>query len=81
MADYAAQGGGVVAVMHDLNLTAIHATSVAMLAGGRIIAQGAPAAVLTDTGLSAAYGCSLRVNLAPAPPATFLLPHMARLSG
>lgn len=81
MADYAAQGGGVVAVMHDLNLTALHAASVAMLAGGRVTAQGAPAAVLTDAGLSAAYGCTLKVNLAPAPPATFLLPHMARSLG
>jgi len=81
MADYAARGGGVVAVMHDLNLTAIYAASVAMLVGGRVVAQGAPAEVLTDATLSHAYGCALRVNTAPAPPATYLLPHMARAAG
>jgi len=81
MADYAARGGGVVAVMHDLNLTAIYAASVAMLVGGRVVAQGPPAEVMTDATLSHAYGCALRVNTAPAPPATYLLPHMARRAG
>ena len=81
MQDYAARGGGVIAVMHDLNLTALYAQSVAMLAHGRVMAQGAPAMVLTDNILSRAYGCTLRVNAAPAPPATFLLPHMARRAG
>jgi len=81
MANYAARGGGVVAVMHDLNLTAIYAASVAMLLAGRVVAQGAPAEVLTDATLSRAYGCDLRVNAAPPPPATFLLPHLARRAG
>jgi iron complex transport system ATP-binding protein len=81
MADFAARGGGVVAVMHDLNLTALTAGSVAMLAQGRVLAQGTPAEVFTDATLSRAYGCDLRVNEAPAPPATFLLPHMARRAG
>ena len=81
VADYAARGGGVVAVMHDLNLTAIYAASVAMLARGRVVAQGAPDEVLTDARLSRTYGCDLRVNATPDPPATFLLPHMARRAG
>jgi iron complex transport system ATP-binding protein len=81
MADYAARGGGVVAVMHDLNLTAIYADRVAMLSQGRIVAHGTPAEVLTDETLTRAYGCALRVNAAPAPPATYLLPHMARRAG
>jgi iron complex transport system ATP-binding protein len=45
------------------------------------VAQGTPAEVLTDETLTRAYGCALRVNAAPAPPATFLLPHMARRAG
>ena len=81
MADYAARGGGVVAVMHDLNLTAMYADAVTMLSGGLTMAQGAPAAVLTDAILSAAYGCQLRVNAAPDAPSTYLLPHMARRAG
>ena len=79
--DYATRGGGVVAVMHDLNLTALYAHSVAMLAGGSVVAQGTPAEVLTDAILSSAYRCALRVNRAPEPPATYLLPHMARRAG
>ncbi|MCL3883380.1 heme ABC transporter ATP-binding protein [Marivita sp. GX14005] len=75
--DYARRGGGVIAVMHDLNLTAMFADAVRMVHDGRIIAAGAPAEVLTDAILSRAYGCALRVNRAPAGQATWLLPHMA----
>jgi iron complex transport system ATP-binding protein len=72
LADYAARGGGVVAIMHDLNLTAIYAYRVALLAAGRVAAQGTPAEVLTDATLSVAYGCPLRVNAAPRrPPRSF----------
>jgi len=81
MADYARAGGGVIAVMHDLNLTAIYADQVVLLSEGRCLASGPPADVLTDATLSDAYGCTLRVNAAPAAPATFLLPHMARRAG
>ncbi len=81
MADYAARGGGVIAVMHDLNLTAMYADQVILLAAGRCLAAGPPAEVLTDDLLSRAYGCALRVNTAPPAPATFLLPHMARRVG
>lgn len=81
MADYAAQGGGVIAVMHDLNLTAMYADQVLLLSAGRCLAAGPPAAVLTDDRLGRAYGCALRVNATPPAPATFLLPHMARRTG
>ena len=64
-ADYAAAGGGVVAVMHDLNLTAMFADRVALMQGGRVVAQGRPEAVMTDDNLSRAYGCDLRINRAP----------------
>ncbi|MBS8227717.1 heme ABC transporter ATP-binding protein [Vannielia litorea] len=79
MRDFAARGGGVVAVMHDLNLTAMFADAVTMLAGGGRLAHGAPADVFTDATLSRAYGCALRVNTAPPAPATFLLPQSAAL--
>ncbi|MEM6577172.1 MAG: heme ABC transporter ATP-binding protein [Pseudomonadota bacterium] len=76
---YVAGGGGVVAVMHDLNLTAMFADSVAMLHEGRLVAQGPSPEVLTDALLSKAYGCQLRVNATPPDPATFVLPHTASL--
>jgi iron complex transport system ATP-binding protein len=63
---YADAGGGVVAVMHDLNLSAMYADQIALLLDGRMLAQGAPDAVLTDANLSRAYGCAVRVNAVPA---------------
>ena len=77
-ADYAARGGGVIAVMHDLNLTAMFAQQIILLASGHAIAQGPPAHVLTDDLLSRAYGCDLQVGTSPAPPIPYVLPQMAR---
>lgn len=74
--DFADAGGGVVAVMHDLNLTAMFADEVALISGGRILKQAAPDQVLTNDLLSRAYHCALRVNTAPSG-GTFLLPHVA----
>lgn len=78
MADYAKRGGGVIAVMHDLNLTAMYADQVVLLANGGCVAAGPPKAVLTDALLSAAYACDVQVNTTPDASATFMLPHMAR---
>lgn len=75
-ADYARRGGGVVAVMHDLNLTAMFAHDITLLMQGQVIAQGVPAQVLTNLTLSRAYGCDLRVNAAP-PEGIWILPHTA----
>lgn len=74
--DYARAGGGVIAVMHDLNLTAMYADRIVLMHRGRIAAQGSPAEVLTDATLSAAYGCRLRVST-PPPAGPFLLPQAA----
>lgn len=74
---FARAGGGVVAVMHDLNLTALYADRVALIDGGRVAATGTPAEVLTDARLSSAYGCSLSVGTTPAPGIPFILPHAA----
>ncbi|MBO9398523.1 heme ABC transporter ATP-binding protein [Shimia sp. R9_2] len=75
--DFADAGGGVVAVMHDLNLTAMFADDVALISDGRILAQGTPEAVFTNTLLSQAYHCAVQVNTTP-PSGTFLLPHVAQ---
>ncbi|MBO9478065.1 heme ABC transporter ATP-binding protein [Shimia sp. R11_0] len=71
-------GGGVVAVMHDLNLTAMFADSVALIANGRLVAQGTPQDTLTSEALSAIYGCTLQVGAAPTH-GPFVLPQMASL--
>nr|WP_233253415.1 heme ABC transporter ATP-binding protein [Paracoccus binzhouensis] len=75
-ADYARRGGGVVAVMHDLNLTALFARHLILMSGGRVLRQGRPDQVLTDETLSLAYGCRLRVNTAPES-GIWVLPHAA----
>ncbi|WBU60985.1 heme ABC transporter ATP-binding protein [Paracoccus albus] len=75
-ADYARRGGGVVAVMHDLNLTAMFADHVVLLQKGRVIGHGTPRDVLTDELLSEAYGCRLAVSQTPAE-GVWLLPQTA----
>lgn len=77
VAGFAARGGGVVAVMHDLNLTAMFADQVLLLDEGRIVAAGTPAQVLTDALLSRAYRAPLRVNRTPPAGQVFLLPQTA----
>jgi iron complex transport system ATP-binding protein len=74
---YARAGGGVVAVMHDLNLTAVYADRVAILCNGELRAFGTPAEVMTDDILSSVYGCSIRVKAAPPGPQPYVLPHCA----
>ena len=51
----------VVTVLHDLNLAARFATRVLMMKNGEVLAQGAPADVLTPEIISEAYGfpCSI----------------------
>ncbi|WP_348670986.1 heme ABC transporter ATP-binding protein [uncultured Paracoccus sp.] len=69
---YAAEGGGVVAVMHDLNLTAMFADEIVLMHRGRILASGAPTEVMTDDNLSAVYGIEISTNAAPAQGTWFL---------
>lgn len=56
---------GVLMVLHDLNLASLYADRVAILSGGRITAQGAPAQVLTAERLSSIY--RVPVNVIPHP--------------
>ncbi|GGB06930.1 heme ABC transporter ATP-binding protein [Allosediminivita pacifica] len=75
--DFARAGGGVVAVMHDLNLTALYSDAVTVLSRGRCLASGHPRDVMTDDTLSEAYGCSLRVSVPPAEGLPYILPQSA----
>jgi iron complex transport system ATP-binding protein len=52
----AAAGLGVLAVLHDLNLAALFADEVALLAGGRLVASGAPGEVLTPSMIEQVFG-------------------------
>lgn len=59
--DLALEGSAVVVVVHDLSLAGAVADRVALLSGGRLIAVGAPASVLTADTISAVYGLAVRV--------------------
>jgi cobalamin transport system ATP-binding protein len=51
----------LVAAMHDLTLAAQYADRVLLLAAGRVVADGAPADVLTEEALAQHYGARVRV--------------------
>ncbi|CUH88903.1 Hemin import ATP-binding protein HmuV [Phaeobacter sp. CECT 5382] len=72
--NYATRGGGVVAVMHDLNFTAMFADHVVLMEAGLIAATGTPFEVLTDETLARTYGCPVPVNTTPPAQIPFLLP-------
>jgi iron complex transport system ATP-binding protein len=74
---YAARGGGVVAVMHDLNLTAMYAARVTVMSGGLVADAGPGDEVLRDELLSSVYGCPIRLGVTPEK-GSFFLPQACR---
>ncbi len=56
----AAQGLGVLVVLHDLNLAAHYANRVSLLKKGRLLAQGPVDEVMTPTLLAEAFGAEMR---------------------
>ncbi|TYB86689.1 heme ABC transporter ATP-binding protein [Oceaniovalibus sp. ACAM 378] len=77
MKDFASRGGGVVAVMHDLNLSAMFADQMAIIKAGNLLLSGTPGVVMQDDVLSKAYGCTLKVNTPAAAGQSYILPHLA----
>ena len=63
---FADAGGGVVAVMHDLNLSAMFADRMAFLIDGRLEANGPPEQAMHPSLLERAYGCQIALNTVPA---------------
>ncbi|MGW2812813.1 ABC transporter ATP-binding protein [Streptomyces sp. NPDC001415] len=63
--------------LHDLNLAAYYCDRICVLAGGRIVAAGPPADVLTADLLREVYGVNAEVSLHPAtgaPTVVYLPP-------
>ena len=69
---HAAAGGGVLAVLHDINLAVMSADEIVAMREGRVIARGAPSEVVTDDLIHALYGVNARIGKVPEGP--FLLP-------
>jgi iron complex transport system ATP-binding protein len=74
---HAAGGGGVLMILHDLNLASMAADEMVALRGGSRIASGHPSAVITDDLIAALYGVRAEVRGVPEGP--FLLPQTAQL--
>ncbi|MBB4276870.1 heme ABC transporter ATP-binding protein [Rhizobium mongolense] len=70
-------GGGVIAVMHDLNLTALFADQIVLMKAGGLAAAGSVSDVLTDEGMQSVFGCRLRINQVPMDGTPFVLAHSA----
>lgn len=77
--EFAAAGGGVVAILHDLNLTAMFADHVTVISRGTVAAAGKPAAVFADELIEAVFGCRLKVGALPTGDVPFVLPQSALL--
>ncbi|RQX83565.1 heme ABC transporter ATP-binding protein [Burkholderia anthina] len=52
---------GVLAIVHDPNLAARHADTIAMLADGTIVAHGAPRDVMTPAHIARCYGFAVKM--------------------
>jgi iron complex transport system ATP-binding protein len=76
---FAKAGGGVVTILHDLNLTAMFADRIVMMHNGQAEACGTPAEVLVDERISRVFECGLKVGMTPAGGAPFVLPQSASL--
>ena len=66
----------VVVALHDLNLAALWADRILLLHNGKMVAQGAPEAVLQADTLTRWYGAQVQVGRHPAhaAPQVFLAP-------
>lgn len=72
--DLARSGAGVLVVLHDLNLAAQYADRIVLMQEGRIVAQGSPDTVLTESRIEEVF--SVRAALGRNPlcdaPAVFV---------
>lgn len=75
--DFARRGGGVIAILHDLNLTAMYADRVFVMHRGRLAVDGSPQEVLSDDLIEKVFDCRLRVGVLPATNMPFVLPQSA----
>lgn len=72
--EFAHAGGGVVAVLHDLNLAVRYADKVVLMHEGEIASSGSVKDVISTQTLHNIYRCSLVVGQMPPPGTPFVLP-------
>lgn len=74
MRTLAASGRTIIGVFHDLNLASLYCDRLLMIRGGRIVADGTPAEVLTPEKIHEVYGADVVTACHPATGRTFLMP-------
>lgn len=72
--EHAENGGGVLMVLHDLNLAAMAAGEIVALKDGKVAARGQPEEVVNDALIETLYGIPALVRGVPEGP--FILPQM-----
>lgn len=77
--DFADRGGGVVSILHDLNLAAMFADRIVVMHRGNVAAEGCPAEVLRDELIARVFECDMKVGVPPAAGTPFVLPQSAAL--
>jgi iron complex transport system ATP-binding protein len=63
--EFADRGGGVLMILHDLNLAAAVADRIALLRAGRVVATGTPSEVVTRERVEHVYQVAARVERDP----------------
>ena len=77
--EFVAQGGGCLAILHDLNIAAMFADRIIALCHGRLVAQGTPQEILTDRFMEEVFEVPIRVNqIPPQAQHPFILPQNAQ---
>ncbi len=71
-------GTTVVMVLHDLNLAARYADHLVVMAAGRIVREGSPAAVLTAETVRSAFGLECRIISDPVTGTPMVVPEGRR---
>jgi iron complex transport system ATP-binding protein len=71
---FAAEGAGVVAILHDLNLAAQYADRIVVLRNGRLIAAGSAGEVLTPEVILEVFGMPVIVGLHPHLDCPLVIP-------
>ncbi len=79
VSELAGRGTGVLLVVHDLTLAIAYCDRLALLDRGRVVAEGAPAEVITSEIVRRVYGESVSVVAHPLTGTPLVLP--ARLGG
>lgn len=73
--DRARSGLAVLMAVHDLNIAAAYAERIAILHQGKIVADGAPSEVLTETAIAEAFGARVTVRLDEETEKVIVVPH------